>query len=291
MKAPVLLLFVVILITSCKKESNNNLAQTNTVKTDTAKKDTTKVIPPPVTTPIVLLSAIIDNITGDPGFGKPVAQFTYNGKQLSKALIYYYAPTSSVLEIDFNYDSNGFLTNTTTLSGGSSDITDFTYSGVDLSGFSSVASPGELGGFNYTITYQGGRLTGVQYSDVGRAGLFQSQDTYVYDSNGNNTKETSIGTVDNNPNPDPGVNYIYTNLNFDDKHNLSQTLPFWIYFRTDLKNPAFTFAPGVNNPVNANDSGTNFTYAYEYNSDGYPTKISWTDPTPVSYVYQYIKTN
>src|ERR1700748_3135387 len=97
MKQKLILLAVTVLLCNACKKSSTPKPTTNT-------------------SPVILLSKVTNTLAGDPYEGKPLAEFTYNGKQLSKAVLYNYTgvPSSDDIETDlFNYDNQGHLTGTT----------------------------------------------------------------------------------------------------------------------------------------------------------------------------------
>lgn len=253
-----LLLAVAVFITSCSKSSN----------------------PKPSSKPSVLLTKIIDNTAGDPYLGQTLAEFTYNGKQLSKAIIYHYSITPDVETDLFNYDSQGHLTGTAishTLSNSYNVISStVTYSGSNISEIKFYRT-GNVLDRDVTITYQNGNITNWLNTD-------EVSDTYTYDSNGHNTKE--VAAEYQSGQPDGGL-YTTTNAGFDTKSNLTQTQPLWIYFRVYQEDQMFGFAPGSNNPTTVNN-GADVTYGYQYNSYGYPSTVTWSGQ---SYQYEYIQVN
>lgn len=257
-----LLLISATLITACSKSGSNNN--------------------PKPSTPTVLLTKVIDNTTGDPNIGQPLYEFTYNGKQLTKAVIYHYA--GSDVETDlFSYDSNGHLTGS---------IISHTQSNTQDEASSTVTYDGDnVGEIKFykannvldqdiTVIYQNGKL--ASWFNPNEVKL-----TYTYDGNGNNTK--NVATEYQNGTPDGEVDAV-TNSTFDSKSNLSASLPLWIYFRVYIEDQCLTYTPGANNPVASNDGGS-FTYSYQYASNGYPSAISWTDSYPQSYTYEYTQVN
>lgn len=265
-----MLLLAAALFTSCKKSSN----------TPTTPK-----------LPTVLLTKIIDNTPSDFYNGKSLAEFTYNGKQLSKAVIYGYGGFTSGfspydIETDlFNYDSQGHLTGTTishSLTNTYNEISStVTYTGGNISEIKFYTT-GNVLDKDILISYQNGNLS--SWFNNNEVNL-----TYTYNSSTNNTNQLAVEYQSGQPD---GNQYPTTNTTFDSKSNLSQALPFWIYFRVYLEDQSFTFTPGLNNPLNSNDNGTAFSYNYQYNSNGYPSTISFQDNNPlVSYNYQYTQVN
>jgi hypothetical protein len=256
-----MLLLAATFITSCSKSNN------------------TKPAPTP-TGPTALLTKIINNTAGDPYLGQTLAEFTYNGKQLSKAVIYHYSITPDVETDLFNYDSQGHLTSTAishTLSNSYNDVSStVTYSGNNISEIKFYKA-GSVLDQDITITYQNGNVTNWLNTN-------EVSDTYTYDSNGHNTKEVAVEYMNGQPD---GNQNVTTNSAFDAKSNLTGALPLWIYFRVYQEDQMYGFAPGTNNPTTVND-GADVTYGYQYNSYGYPSTISWSGQ---SYQYQYTQVN
>jgi len=75
-KTSTLLLLAATLITACKKDNSSTT--------------------PTPTGPTTLLTKIKNNISGDPAFGKTFIEFSYNGKQLIKEVLYEYKTDGSV---------------------------------------------------------------------------------------------------------------------------------------------------------------------------------------------------
>jgi hypothetical protein len=85
-----------------------------------------------------------------------------------------------------------------------------------------------------------------------------------------------------------GKVYTYEYLAFDDKRNLTDALPNWVFFRVGKGDEALGYIPGLNNPVSLTELGTGKSMGYEYNSAGYPTKISKGGTSPKVFAYEYI---
>lgn len=249
-----------------------------TITTSCKKSSVNKATP---STPSVLLTEVIDNTTGDPNIGKPLYQFTYNGKQLTQAVINHYPDVETDL---FSYDNQGHLTGTIishTVSNTYDDVSSsVTYDGNNISEIKFYLA-GNVLDRDIKLTYTNGKLTNWFNSN-------EVSDTYTYDSNGNNNKEVATeyqsGQAD-------GYVSTTTSSTFDSKSNLTQAVPLWIYFRVYTEDACLFYTLGTNNPVASNDSGTAFTYTYQYNSYGYTSAISWNDQYARSYTYQYTQVN
>jgi YD repeat-containing protein len=258
-----MLLLAATIISSCSKSSDNK---------------TTK------STSATLLTEVTDNTSGDPYIGKPLYQFTYNGKQLTQAVINHYSITPDVETDLFNYDSNGHLTGTTishTQANSYNDVSSaVTYDGSNISEIKFYLA-GNVLDRDIKLTYTNGKLSNWFNGN-------EVSDTYTYDNNGNNTKEVAAeyqsGQAD-------GSISTMTSSTFDSKSNLTQAVPLWAYFRVYTEDQCLFYTLGTNNPVASNDNGTAFTYTYQYNSYGYPSAISWNDNYLQSYTYQYTQVN
>ncbi|RVU01271.1 hypothetical protein EOD41_04705 [Mucilaginibacter limnophilus] len=266
MKRSILLAFAALTLFSCSKSSSTNEE-------------------PKPEEPTVLLTKIINNTTGDTYYGKPIMEFTYNGKQLTKSTIYHYSITPDVETNIFVYDGRGILTGTT-ISHTRSNTYDYAKSTVTLSG-SNVGNikfykSGNVLGAEHTLTYSNGNLT--KWFNPNEVEI-----NYQYDANGNNTKQDATEYSNGN-----ATNYKYTitNKSFDDKKNLTNALPYWIYFRAYLQEHGLSYTPGAHNPVSFNDDGSEKVYSYTYNSYGYPASmtISGSGDTE-SYTYEYTEVN
>ncbi|MBS7565774.1 hypothetical protein KHS38_15300 [Mucilaginibacter sp. Bleaf8] len=255
-----MLLLAAMLATSCSK--NNNETE------EPAKQE-----------PTVLLTKVTNLTPGDPDNGKVLASFTYNGKQLTKAVINHYSITPDVETDVFNYNPSGQLTGTS-ITHTRADSYNYVnsaiiYNGGDIAKITFYKSGNAVASDN-TLTYQDGRL--VMWYNPNEVEI-----TYNYDSNGNNTKQV---TKEYNSGKTTGSVYTANYLTFDNKTNLTKALPYWIYFRTGLQEDFLSYLPGANNVLTGNDDGTSVTYKYEYNSNGYPSKITTATGT---YAYEYIE--
>jgi YD repeat-containing protein len=250
---------------------------TGAILTSCSKKSDTTITKP--TEPTVLLTKVINNTIGDANIGKSIAEFTYSGKQLTKAVLYHYPDVETNL---FSYDNNGHLTGST-ITHTVTNTYDYVSSTVSYSGdnISEIKfyQAGNILDADVKLTYQDGKLT--NWFNSNEVSL-----TYAYDSNGHNTKQTAVEYQSGKPD---GYQYVTTNTSFDDKSNISNALPNWVYFRAYTEDQSLGYTPGINNPVSSSDDGTAFTYSYQYNGDGYPSAISWTDSYPQSYQYEYTK--
>lgn len=257
-----ILLLAALLTTSCSKSSS---------PTEDPKPEE----------PTVLLSKVINNTTGDTDFGKPIIEFTYNGKQLTKATIYNYSITPDVETNIFVYDGNGKLTGTT-ISHTMSNTYDFAKSTITLNGTNvgniKFYKTGNAVAAEHTLTYSNGNLT--KWFNPNEVEI-----SYQYDANGNNTKQDATEYSNGN-----ATNYKYTitNKSFDDKKNLTKALPYWIYFRAYLQDHGLSYTPGTHNPVSVDDDGTENVYSYTYNSYGYPATMTVSGGNRTeSYTYEY----
>jgi hypothetical protein len=244
------LLCAVLFVTSCSKGTGSNPEE------------------PPTGQSTVLLTKVINNTKGDQDFGKTLAEFTYNGKQLLQAAIYSYSNVSTFKETHtFAYTSQNQLTGST-ITNTNYNNGDFVnsvaaYTGSNLSKLTFNKASG-ISPTEHTLTYDGSKLT--RWFTPNEVEIL-----YTYNSDGNNTKQIANEYTTGRPN-----GYVYTDnyLTFDTKHNPISALPNWIYFRVNTEEEGLGYAPGPNNPVTMNENGTSYTYVYEYNNNGYPTTIT-----------------
>jgi len=252
------LLISATLITACSKSSSNN---------------------PKPSSPTVLLTKVIDNTTGDPNIGQPLYEFTYSGKQLTKAVIYHYAGADVETDL-FSYDSNGHLTGSI-ISHTESNTYDevksvVTYNGDNIGEVKFYTANNVLDQ-DITVTYNNGKLS--SWYNPNEVKL-----TYTYDGNGNNTQNVATEYQDGKPD---GEVYTVNNNTFDTKSNLAASLPLWIYFRVYTEDDCLSYTPGAHNPLTSDAS----PYSYQYNSNGYPSAISLQGASAESYNYEYTTVN
>jgi hypothetical protein len=275
-------LLSIIILNSCKKEVSK--------QTDT---------------PTVLLSKIISNTPGAPDFGKTIDVFTYSGKKLIKVVNADYFPTGSspsspidsiIATTTFTYNNAGILSGIQY----KDSISMYNIVNVTLAVITDNAgniitynllqtNSLDLSGTTDSISYQNNLLSSWHIEGIGRLAPVDSRTNFAYNSSGNNISQTSIS------NNFDGTYYttVLTNSTFDTNHNILRALPYWIFFKyySGAGNTGYpglnSLSPGLNNPLSVNDNGTAFIYNYEYNSYGYPSKISWNETTPLSYSYIY----
>ncbi len=246
--------------------------------------------------PTILLSKIINNSVGSVEFGKIIDTFTYSGKLLTKVVRYNYShldsspssPIDSVITTAaFSYTNTGVLTgiqieentgNGFNIITTQTVITDSAGNIIILITTQSNSSD-FVDSISDTIDYQNNLVSNWRYSGLTRLGFVSSKTSFTYDSNANNISKTT----DELPQPD-----MLVNSTFDSYHNIAQAVPYWIYFNISGYEPLLFLSPGLNNPVDASKNGTALTFNYEYNTYGYPSKISWNDTTPLSYKFEYI---
>jgi len=265
-KTSTLLLLAATLITACKKDNSS--------------------APTPTTNATVLLTKITNNINGDPGFGKSFIEFSYNGKQLTKAVLYEYKQDGSVNNTEtttFNYDSKANLRGTTITE--SNPFRYVSYVSTTMTATGNNVGELKIYGTNNTLydditfNYQNGRLSSSTSTSNG-------VNTYTYNSDGNNTQRVT--------------DHALLNKSFDTKSNLLGALPYWVYFTniqfTDDDYQGVPLHPGKNNVVSFDDGmGNAGTYTYQYNDLGYPSVSTSTlkdsKGNILSYKYTYSQVN
>ena len=227
---------------------------------------------------VTLVSQIIQNQSGAPGYGQPFANFTYNGTQLTKSTI-------NGTVTNFMYDSQGQLTGTTIAPGSEekyitqSEVSSkVTYSGNAISTITFYQA-GNVAHRTVGITYADELVK--QISDPNGYGITN----YTYNSAGNLTQlyfiEYNVGLAD-------GYTNTRNTTSFDTHNNVTGALPMWLYFTCyNLFDPAITVTPGKNNPIASSTAGDAFTYSYSYNSYGYPSAINGYSGD--SYKYNYMQ--
>jgi hypothetical protein len=254
-----LLLLAALLATSCSKSGSNPEEPT--------KQE-----------PTILLTKVTNQTQGTQDYGKTIAEFTYNGKQLTKALFYNYSIPTIIETDNFNYNSQGQLTGANiTYSNGNPTVTaTVTYNGSYASNVTFKRNNTAFA--ENSLTYQNGKL--VRWFNPRDVDMI-----YTYDNVGHNIKQVANEYVNGTAN---GKAYTYEYLSFDDKHNLTDALPNWVFFRVGNGEEGLGYILGANNPVNITELGAAKTFTYEYNSADYPTKISKSGNSPKAYSYEYI---
>ncbi|MGZ3874295.1 MAG: hypothetical protein ACXVJD_15335 [Mucilaginibacter sp.] len=236
--------------------------------------------------PTILLTKIIYN-TDDSVKGKTAATFTYNGKQLIVAKLYVYSSVVYTETDEFSYDTNGSLiTIHVSHSDDQNSGTNYkiSYNGNNINSITS-ASADFLEADTILLNYQGGTLSGWGRHRY----LLTDEDIFNY-GNENIVKDVFIAIR-------PAMHNIIlrdtstTNyLTFDTKNNLSKSLPFWIFFKINWGDYSLGDIPGLNNPTTYEYGYGMITKAYQYNSYGYPSAVTFDNGLGYySYKYEYIE--
>jgi hypothetical protein len=237
----------------------------------------------------VLLSKVISNTASDPFHNQPLAEFFYNGKIISKALIYYYGFYLDIATHEFKYAANGHVeqvTVTHTTDPGKNTKVEFTYNGDNISEMKTFDVDKNLIS-DVKVIYQNGHLT--EWAEQNRYKV-----NYTYDATGANTKQTYTDYQNFIPG---GEITTYNYQGFDNKKSVNAALPMWLYFRAYNKLSYLYFANSGSNALKSNivnfvNNSYTLNYNYTYTESSYPASITWdnlTYPEPTSYKYEYIK--
>ncbi len=301
---------VITLFAACKKESSvTNSANNNNTSQTTGKVLLTEIIDNNPNDKDYLSVDTKDNTQADSvstGYGQPVFQFTYSGKQLTKLVHYlsskYYQTTL------FAYSTNGNLASTSsslTLNGQvltNAELGDSTAVTSQITYTNGSITEQKYYNINNTLyddvtyTWQNGLIQTLTDNPSGLADYLGYTNTYQY----NSEKNSSAITI----NPGGAINI----LGFDDQKNLALAFPFWwVILGPDATEANFAFGglgtnnnddpsafvipviPGENNPLK-DDLGN--TYTYQYNMNGYPSEETVTNGgVSGSVKYQYIQVN
>jgi len=293
-----LLSIAVILFPSCKKEQPGGSATP--------------------ATPTTLLSTVIQNTVGDPGFGKPLLQFTYNQKQLVKVISHTYPDVNSGGYSRFGsttyllaYDTNGNLTTATfsdTLSytnpiyGPTTTSKGVYYiynTGKDISEIANFpiqneASPKQLGGSYYLFSYQNGLLVHMHCCRDTTIYSYDIYDhDYSYDGNGNLTTDQQTYQYNAPVYPYSGSISSTTNYsNYDTKNCIAKSIPNFLFVENIIQtqNVLLPMPLTTNNPMITDQNNTPVAINYQYNNFGFPSVYS-DGYSPYSYLYEYIQVN
>jgi len=255
-------IFLAQVITACTKKSNTG-------------PDTSKAT--------LLITRITNNTAGESGYSQALAEFAYDGKQLTQAKIYSYDGTklSNTETHTFNYNTQGQLTGST-ITHSVQNSYDYvsstvTYTGNNISKITFYKT-GNVVGSDNTLSYSGDKLT--RWFNPNNVDL-----AYSYDNSGNNIKQVATEYV--NGKADGSV-YTDQYTTFDSKRNLTAALPNWIYFRVCNQEEGLGYIPGTNNPLTGSEDGTNVYYSYGYNIYNYPSGVSIVSGVKTtSYTYGY----
>lgn len=192
---------------------------------------------------------------------------------------------------NYTYNSNGYCTEIITESKSAPSGTIdkykyvYEYNGTDQP-YQSKQYYWDNATNNWSTTYN--QLTSFQYDAIGNVIRVTYEDhynLYTYDTNGNRLsyqeyylksgsttqyfkQRESTYTYDNKKNPWENLYPRVVKTFRDSKNN-----------NLDLVNKNF-------NELGATISNSNFSYTYEFNSEGYPTKQTGTDGSVVEFVYE-----
>jgi hypothetical protein len=240
-----------------------------------------EITPPDPAVPVVL-TQIINNTPGALGYGYPLAVFIYSGNRLdtAKVTIYYAAGgAGKTITHAFSYDGSNKLLSVK-ITGQECQWTDtkVSYNGNDLS--SLIYSHSGQKKIEYYCSFSKGLLatTNCKYT------YWDFSTNIEWDKNGNLFKKTetenSFGSIKEE---------ITKYLKFDNKNNVTQIMPMWLYFRENAKGFGW-FVPGRNNVLQRDVNGIIRNSTFEYNKYGYPsvyTYIDDNDKETYSYKYEY----
>ena len=236
--------------------------------------------------PTILLSKIYNESN------RLFASFTYNGKQLTKYTKYHLNYTNPNIlpdEHEFIYDTQGKLSRV--------NITTRDYLGREEKSYALITYEGNnikqvtfknqdnTTKDNYIYVYQGDKVI--------KCGVTN----YEYDNKGNSNKLISYACC---PAPTPPTPYMATtHLAFDNNNNLANAVPYPLFFSLlgySVDYGFFAWTIGPNNSLtqdvhyyNLPNSTVGSVFNYEYNSDGYPSKVTGIRDIIITYYYEYIK--
>ncbi|WP_295772380.1 hypothetical protein [uncultured Mucilaginibacter sp.] len=270
MKRFILLAFAALTLFSCSKSGNGTTPE------------------PEPTKPSLLLKSVTETTSGTPSVQ---VEFTYNGKQVTKAS--YLKKSNGAFEYEhaFTYDAQGKLLSVTENRPQPAP----TYSKADVNYFSDIIS-------NIVLNYSGGvtqtrRLTFSNNRLVENFVTNSNQNStstlaYTYNASGNITKIEN--TVVNIFGQSKTSDEFST---FDDKKNVLSALPIAIFYQTVEQVDGLEFCFGANNPLTHKNTYTqgqvfNYTISYTYNSSGYPTSLTVKQvgtSKQETYTYEYIE--
>ncbi len=269
MKRSILLAFAALSLFSCSKSNNGSTPE------------------PEASRSTILLTRVTETTGGSPSVR---LEYTYNGKQMTRASYGKLANGTFSYWQDLSYNTQGQLTAMTS----SSNTLTPTYKKADVSW-----SNGNLSKISFTLynnsvnentyTYDNGRIA----TDRAVFSTNSATDSkYSYDANGRNTRIEFKDVYS-------AGSGVYEFSSFDDKKSIISALPNWVFFIAyGYSAEVFGDNYGTNNPLTAKyttsgytyPTNETYTYIYTYNSYGYPAtmtrKVSGGSTT--SYAYDYI---
>jgi len=268
MKRSILLAFAALSLFSCSKSDNGSTPEPE------ASKST------------ILLTRVIETTGGSPSVRM---EYTYNGKQMTRAGYGKLANGTYGYWYDFAYNTQGQLTGMTAFSNTITPTTkkaDVTWTNGELTKI--IFTKFDNTTRENTFTYASGRLT-TDRAVFSASSIIDNK--YTYDASGRNTKIEFKETT----NAGSG---IYEFTAFDDKKSIVSSLPNWTFFLAysyDLE--VFSDSYGANNPLSEKytttgytyPSNETYTYSYTYNGYGYPATMTKKDGSgyTTSYAYEY----
>lgn len=272
MKRSILLAFAALTLFSCSKSNNGSTPE------------------PETTQPTYLLKRVTETSGGTSTVN---VEFTYNGKQVTKAGYFKKANGSFEYEHAFNYDAQGKLINVTENRAQSKP----TYTKADVNYFSNAIS-------SIVLSYSAG-VTQTRTLTFGNDRLVAS---FITNSNQNSTSDLkytyngagNITKIENTGTSSFGQSKITDEFSsFDDKKNVLSALPVAIFYQAVESVSGLEFFYGNNNPTTHKNTYTagqvfNYTFSYTYNSGGYPTsmtvkQVGTSDQTVYTYEYVEVK--
>jgi hypothetical protein len=259
----------------------------------------------PTNTPTIKLSKVINNIVGDPGYGKPIIEFFYMANRLTTSINYGWVnnaanPFKQTTIYNYNNSSQLIGSNLSYLSpsgsimpyGNSIVSTTVNYDGNNISEIKTYENNNILFGV-YKFNYVNNKVNKIDATFTNQT-VFN---TLNIDATGNYLSVNSINSYAGNT---YNSNSIFI---FDNNKNIVNTLPFWQYFYTGqyfntstnnpgslgLVNGIFFGFPNVNNVISTTNNNYTVLYTFQIGSNDYPS-ISTVSYSGInqSYKYEYV---
>jgi hypothetical protein len=253
-----------------------------------------------------LLTSVTETNPGFVDNGKTIGQFTYNGKQLEKAVLV--VSGRGYETHTFNYNNNGQVASTNirvavTVNGSPDSVItnyvcNFTYTGNEVTEIKEYKAGSGTMLVDMVRTFQNGQLSSqlltenLAYPSSIVFAPNSAADTtfYSYDKNGN------VTTVSDHYSD--GLDYTSRYQSFDTGHDICSALPYWYYlmaFSSTEFTMAFSGNGGPNNVLTGEDEGSE-TFSYQYDINKYPISLKYVlsgynTTGAQSFAFQYMQAN
>lgn len=229
---------------------------------------------------------------------KITIDYSYNSNPYSSSTSYTYDSEGKLISItgpiNFTYE-NGLVKTRSQFTGSAYQFSEtWSYTGAKLSRVSGGGRVAPLDTLTYTVdfVYDGSKINYFNKVSMQTGNARTSKQSYVY--SGDNVATAKFEYSDA-----PTQNVFYAK--YDTKHNpyllLAKAIGNQSFYCYQTTQPIYISRNNLG--VATNEDGSTITYSYEYNANGYPSKITAVNSKPLNpgegntsvYTFEYINCN